>query len=105
MRKPLKNLRTYATNVLARALSINTMHGLIQSRETVPLRTYHGGFLMCRYLGEPARNTGRQHPVEKVLTLLFLLAELAGPLCDQVLQVVAVLLQHLHHLGWGGSDW
>jgi hypothetical protein len=35
MKMPLKNLRIYATHVLA---NINTMHYPIQSRETVPLK-------------------------------------------------------------------
>ncbi len=35
MKTPLKNLRIYTTHLLARS---NTMHGPIQSRETVPLR-------------------------------------------------------------------
>ncbi len=45
MKTPLKNLRIYGTLVLAKAypVSINTMQGPIQSRETVPLN-YEGVF-------------------------------------------------------------
>ena len=39
-----------------------------------------------------------QHPVEELLGALLLLAQLPRALHHDVLQVVAVLLQHLHHL-------
>ncbi len=37
MKMPFKNTRIYATHVLAKVYTINTMHGRIQSLETVPL--------------------------------------------------------------------
>ncbi len=40
----IKNLRIYTTHVLAKAyLSMNTMHGPIQSSETVPLSEKNQG--------------------------------------------------------------
>ena len=40
----------------------------------------------------------RQDVVEKHLNLFLLLAQLSGPLGDQVLQVLGVFLQHLDHI-------
>ena len=57
-----------------------------------------GWSLIYSDLSEFGGNTRGQHPVEQILCLLFLLVELAGPLRHKILQVVRVLLQHLHHL-------
>ena len=49
---------------------------------------------LCKFHGD----TGGQHAVQEILRLLLLLVQLPRALRHQVLQVVAVLFQHLHHL-------